>query len=222
MPWINLNAREIRAMDISSGDHIILQFSTFEDRFLGIVVDIKKAGRLLVFATLSEQVRKRVRMDGRAVVKYAYDGRLLGFSTRVLNTLPTKDTLIELAGPERVFEAEDRKEPRCACCYPAIIVEGERAARGVVEDMSASCARVRFLGNDLVPFPEEIGCPVRLTFHPFEMDENGYSVECSVVKAFMKNGERYTVLRFDESEKDVRRRIASFIEAQVCCSLPAM
>lgn len=209
-------------MDITAGDRIILQLSTFEDRFLGVVADVREDGRMLVFATMPPAALARIKVDTVASVKYAFDGRLLGFSTRVLNAIDAEDTLIELECPGTVFDAEDRMEPRCSCCYPAIVVENGRAAQGVVEDMSASCARVRYIGDGLSDFPEVLERPVTLTFHPFEMDEMGYSVGCAVAKAFMKNGERYVVLRFNDDEKDARKRISRFIEAQVCCALPIM
>lgn len=209
-------------MDIAAGDRIILKLSTFEDRFLGVVADLKEDGRLLVFATIPPAALARLKVDSTASVKYAYDGRLLGFTTRVINAVDSEDTLIELECPSSVFEAEDRREPRCDCCYPAVVVENGRAAQGVVEDMSASCARVRYIGEGLSDFPEKLERPVSLTFHPFEMDEVGYSVNCTVAKAFLKDGERYVVLRFNDDEKEARKRIASFIEAHVCSVLPTM
>ena len=209
-------------MDIVSGDRVIIQLSTFEDRFLGIVASIREDGRLMVFVTMPAAVRSRLRVDATASVKYAYDGRLLGFSSKVLNIVDHGDTLLELEGPGVVFDAEDRAEPRCACCYPAAVKEDGRAARGVVEDMSSSCARIRYIGDGLSDFPEETGRSVELVFHPFEMGEEGYSLGCTVAKSFMKNGERYVVLRFNADEKEALKRISGFIETQSCCILPPM
>lgn len=209
-------------MDIVSGDRIILQLSTFEDRFLGIVAGVGDDGRLMASVALPPAARNRLLVDTTASVKYAHDGRLLGFSTRVLNVWERSDTLVELEGPGIIFDAEERSEPRCNCCYPATMAEDGKAARGVVEDMSASCARVRYVGNGLVPFPEDPGRGVELTIHPFEMDEEGYSVGCTVIKSFMKNGERYVVLRFNSGDTDALRRISGFIETQSCCVLPTM
>ena len=209
-------------MDIQSGDRIILQLSTFEDRFLGIVAGVRDDGRVMASVSMPRMALDRLRLDPHASVKYAHDGRLLGFATRVINVWQQDDTLLELEGPGTIFDAEDRAEPRCNCCYPATLVEDGSAARGVVEDISASCVRVRYVGNGLTPFPEDTGRCIKLTFHPFEMDEDCYSVGCTVVKSFMKNGERYIVLRFNREEKDSLRRISGFIEAQSCCLLPTM
>jgi hypothetical protein len=209
-------------MDIVSGDRIILQLSTFEDRFLGIVAGVREDGRVMASVAMPAAALNRLRVDPHASVKYAHDGRLLGFSSRVLNIWQQDDTLVELEGPGTIFDAEERSEPRCNCCYPATMVEEGKAARGVVEDMSASCVRVRYVGNGLAPFPESSGRSVELTVHPFEMDEEGYSVGCSVVKSFMKNGERYIVLRFNSGDTDALRRISDFIETQACCILPTM
>lgn len=209
-------------MDIVSGDRIILQLSTFEDRFLGIVAGVSRDGRVLAAVSMPRAALDRLRIDSNASVKYAHDGRLLGFASRVLNYWEKDGVMVELEGPGTIFDAEERAEPRCRCCYPATMVEDGRAARGVVEDISASCVRVRYVGDGLSPFPEEPGRSVRLTFHPFEMKEERYAVGCSVVKSFMKNGERYVVLRFDSDDRDSLRRIAGFIEASACCVLPPM
>jgi hypothetical protein len=98
--------------------------------------------------------------------------------------------------------------------------EGETLVRAVVEDMSVSCCRVRFLGQESTVLSEEPGSRVRLTFHPFDMDGVGDSIGCSVLKHFMKDGERYVVLRYANDEPDTRKRISGFIEAQVCCLIP--
>ncbi|MBG0790106.1 MAG: PilZ domain-containing protein [Desulfovibrionaceae bacterium] len=209
-------------MDIESGGRIILQLSTFEDRFLGVVAGIRNDGRFMAFVTMPRAARDRLRVDDSAAVKYAYDGRLLGFSTRVLKVVDHEDTLLELEGPGVIFDAEERAEPRCACRYPATMSLNGQTVRGVVEDMSASCARLRLLDDWAGGFSAERGDSLTLTFHPFEMSANDYSIGCSVVKLFMKNGERYAVLRFDTGETDMLERISGFIEAQVCCALSLM
>jgi hypothetical protein len=207
-------------MDIVSGDRIILQLSTFEDRFLGTVADIRD-GRLMASVSMPPMVRDRLLVDVKASVKYAYDGRLLGFSSRVLNIAGGESAVVELEGPGEVFDAEERSEPRCICRYSATMTEGRKIAGGMVEDMSPSCARVRYIGDGLAGFPEELDRNVVLTFHPSELDDSGYSVGCVVSKSFMKNGERYIVLRFNPDEKEMLKRISGFIEAQVCCALPS-
>lgn len=209
-------------MDLVAGDKILLEFSTFGDRYLSIITDVKDDGSLCVYAPINPIVVQRLKTDNNARVRYAYDGRLMGFSTKVLNKVDAPGVIIELAAPDDVYDAEERDEVRCACRFPATVVEGDRAAQAVVEDMSASCSRVRFLNGGVVPFLEEIEREVRLTFHPFDMDNEGYSVGCVVKTAFMKDGERYAVLEFNKSETKARDRIASFIEAQVCCGIPRL
>jgi hypothetical protein len=209
-------------MDIAVGDSIILEVSTFEDRFLGMVAGLKPDGRLMVFADLPEAAVQRLRTDASALVRYAYEGKLLGFNTRVLSALEAPGTILELAAPKMVFDAEERSEPRCSCSFPAFVVNGQSAARGVLEDMSASCTRVRFMGDGEDGLPLEPGGGVRLTFHPFDMDGDGISVGCTVLKTFMKDHVHYAVLRFDNEEPDARKRISGFIEAQVCCRIPGL
>ena len=204
-----------------SGDKILMEFSTFGDRFLSIITDVKDDGRLMVYAPITPPVSQRLKTDKNVLVRYAHEGILRGFKTQVLSGGESANTIIELASPTDTFEAEDRAEPRCVCRFPATVVEGERAAQAVVEDMSTSCSRIRFLNGGLVPFVEETDKEVRLTFHPFEVGD-GYSVDCIVKNAFLKDGERYAVLEFKPEERDARKRIANFVEAQVCCGIPRL
>ncbi len=207
-------------MDLSVGDNILVEFSTFGDRFLSVVAKVEDDGRLIVYSPITAPIVERLKTDQFACVKYAYDGRLMGFSTRVLNAAEAPRSFIELAKPDTCYDAEDRSEPRCSCRFPAVVVEGDRATQAVVEDMSSSCSRIRFLNEDNFPLSENRESEVQLTFHPFDIQGDGYSVGCIVKNAFMKDGTSYAVLEFNKGEKDVRKRIARFIEAQVCCGIP--
>jgi hypothetical protein len=209
-------------MDIAVGDSVILEVSTFEDRFLGLVAGLKPDGRLMVFADLPETVKQRLKTDSFALVRYAFDGKLLGFDTRILGIPDAPGTILELAPPQKIFNAEDRSEPRCSCSFPAYVVNGRAAATGVLEDMSASCTRVRIMGDGTDGLFTEPGVRVVLTFHPFDMAGEGISVGCTVLKTFMKDHAHYAVLRFNNDEPDARKRISGFIEAQVCCRIPGI
>ncbi len=204
------------------GDKVLVEFSTFGDRFLGVVTDAKEGESFLLFASVPDIVLQRMKTDKHVLVRYAEEGVLLGFNSRLLNKIDNTSNVFELELPDEVFEAEERREPRCACRFPATVVEGERAAQAVVEDMSANCSRVRFLNGGLISFIEDVDREVRLTFHPFDVDDDGYSVDCVIKNAFVKDGERYAVLEFKSDEKDTRGRIARFVKTQVCCGYPRL
>jgi len=206
---------------LAAGDKVLMEFSTFGDRFLSIVTDVKEDGRLMVYSPITPLVSERLRTDRNVQVRFAHEGALRGFKTQVLSGGESANTILELAAPSDSYDAEERAEPRCSCRFPAMVVEGERAAQAVVEDMSTNCSRVRFLNGGLIPFVEDMARDVRLTFHPFEVGD-GYSVECVVRNAFIKDGERYAVLEFKPEERDARKRIANFVEAQVCCGIPRL
>lgn len=204
------------------GDKVLAEFSTFGDRFLGIITELKGDDRFLLFASLPDIILQRMKTDKHVLVKYAEEGKLLGFNSRVLNQVDNTSNVFELEMPDETFDAEERREPRCECRFPATVVEGERAAQAVVEDMSPNCSRVRFLNGGLISFIEDIERDVRLTFHPFDVNEDGYSVDCVVKNAFVKEGERYAVLEFKPEEIEARSRIARFVENQVCCGYPRL
>ncbi|MEF2232271.1 MAG: PilZ domain-containing protein [Pseudodesulfovibrio sp.] len=208
-------------MNIASGDKVLMEFSTFGDRFLSIVTDVRKDGRLLVYSPIPALVVERLRTDASAQVRFACEGRLKGFATRILNMVVAPGSVLELAPPDHVYDAEDRAEPRCQCRFPAEVADAGRTVRAVVEDMSVSCSRVRFLNGDAVPGGALGDREVRLTFHPFDM-ENGYSVNCDVKSSFIKDGARYAVLAFRPEESEARERINRFMEAQLCCGLPRL
>lgn len=208
-------------MDLAAGDKVLMEYSTFGDRYLSIVTDVKDDGRLYIFSPITAPVIERFKTDPKALLKYAHDGRLLGFSTRVLNRVEQPGTIVELAAPKDVFDAEERTVVRCCCRFPATVVGGDKTIQAVIEDMSVNYSRVRFFNGD-VSFFEDADHPVQLTFHPFDTEGDGYSVECVLRNSFMKNGMQYAVLEFNRSEVAARKRIASFIEAQVCCGIPRL
>ncbi len=198
-----------------------MEFSTFGDRFLSIVTDVKDDGRLLVFSPIPAPVVSRLKTDTKARVRFAFEGRLQGFRTEVLNTVSGPGAVLELAPPDDFYDAEDRFEPRCPCRFPAQVEVGDNAVRAVVEDMSSTCSRVRFLNGGLDSFFEVEGREVRLTFHPFDMKE-GYSVACVVKNTFIKDNTPYAVLAFKLEEAEARNRIEQFVEAQLYCGIPRL
>ncbi|MDC0335429.1 flagellar brake protein [Pseudodesulfovibrio sp.] len=201
------------------GEKVLIEFSTFGDRFLGIIADVTSDGRLVVYCTVPKEITHRLDSDDRVLVRFAEEGVLRGFRSRVLNAADSPDLVFELAQPHDIFDAEDRCEPRCSCHFPATVVEGGQAAQAVVEDMSSRCSRVRFLNGGLESFVEGFESEVRLTFHPFDMGD-GYSVGCVVRNTFIKDGARYAVLEFNPNETDACGQIERFVEAQVCCGIP--
>ncbi|WP_272701282.1 PilZ domain-containing protein [Desulfovibrio sp. Fe33] len=207
-------------MDIGIGDSILLEVSTFEDRFIALVSGVGRDGRLVVRAEVPSGVLDRIEADAFAEVLYAYDGRLLCFGTRILRVGGSHDARLELAAPKTFFAPEGRGEPRYACFFPASVSVGERVVNGVVDDISDSCARIRFPVAGQDDFPIETGGGVRLTIRPYGVKRSAVSVGCSVLKVFMKDHERYAVLRFENDEPDIRARISGFIKARVCCRIP--
>lgn len=219
-------------MRFMAGDKVLMEFSTFGDRFLCVVTEVAGDGRLFVYAPVPQPVHRRFATDRGARVRFAFEGTLRGFDTRVLNSGNPPGVILELAGPGSVYDAEDRREPRCSCRFPALVADKGGGVRAVVEDMSASCTRVRFVdgngrgtdsgggsvGNGLRSLSETAEAEVLLTFYPFDMGD-GCTVACVVRKIFMKDGTRFAVLEFKPGETAVRERIARFVEAQIGCGV---
>ena len=206
---------------IVAGDKVLMEFSTFGDRFLSVVTDVKDDGRLLVFSPISAPVVERLSTDTTAKVRFAHEGRLHGFKTRVLNRVDGPGGVLELAAPGGFYDAEDRCEPRCPVRFPAVIEHGGKSLTAVVEDMSATCSRVRFVNGGFASLGESEGGEVRLIFHPFDMGE-GYSVNCIVRNTFIRDDAPYAVLSFKSDETEARHKIEQFIEAQLFCGIPRL
>jgi len=205
-------------MPLAAGDKVLMEFSTFGDRFLCVITEVGEHGRLSAYAPVPPAVVERMAVDRNARVRFAQEGVLRGFDTRILNRDNPPGAILELAGPGRVYDAEDRAEPRCRCRFPAVVADGAGRVlvHGVLEDMSASCTRVRLTGDGRGSLVGGVGAEVRLTFHPFDPDE-GVTVACRVKKSFLKNSVGYLVLAFSPGETVARRRIARFVEAQLHC-----
>lgn len=206
---------------LAAGDRILLELSTFGDRFLSVVTGVGEDGRLFVHAPVPQSVVGRMKTDPRAVVRFAHEGALRGFRTKVLNQIKNPNEIIELAGPEDIFDAEERSEPRCQCRFPATVITNGLAARGLVEDMSSKFTRVRLLDDSVKPLPFVADQEVSLTFHPFDIS-NGCQVGCKVQKVFVREGDAYMLLEFDGTDEDMRSRIASFVDAQVAHGAPRL
>jgi len=202
------------------GAKVLIEFSTFGDRFLSVVADVKNDGRLLVYSPVSLPIIERLRTDQNVLVRFAHKGSLKGFRSRVLNQIESVHSLFELEKPIHTFDAEERSEPRCACHFPgSLVVEGERAALIVVEDMSAHSTRIRFLNGGLTPFLQDFsGLIVTLKFYPFNVDQ-GYAIDCRIKNLFIKDGIEYAVLDYEQDEFEMRSRIAQFIDSRLCCAL---
>ncbi|MUM77041.1 hypothetical protein GKC30_05295 [Pseudodesulfovibrio sp. F-1] len=210
-------------MPLVAGDKVLMEFSTFGDRFLCVITEVGEHGRLSAYAPVPPAVVERMAVDRSARVRFAQEGVLRGFETRILNRDNPPGVILELAGPGKVYHAEDRAEPRCRCRFPAVVADGAGRVlvRGVVEDMSASCTRVRLMGEGGVASVGGVGAEVRLTFHPFDPDE-GLMVACTVKKSFLKNSVAYLVLEYRSGETVARQRIARFVEAQLNCGEPRL
>lgn len=218
MGYMESSMRENGMMNIHVGDRVLLEFSTFGDRFISVVTVIGDDGRLFVHAPVTPPIIERLKTDTAAQVRFADQGRLIGFKTIVLNRVESANSIIELAGPSAFFDAEERTEPRCPCRFPAIISANGHALRCVVEDMSASCTRVRLLDNGgQSPFVS--GEQLTLTFHPFDVSE-GYKVGCIMRNVFTREGAVHMLLEFGRADKGMRTRIASFVDAQMACGIP--
>lgn len=202
---------------ISAGDKVLIQFSTFEERLLSVVIDVGEEGGLMVYAPLLPKIVQRLQSDSRVEVRFAYEGSLLGFHTRVGNPVENVMTVLELDPPRECYDAEERCEPRCPCCFPATVHFDDKMITAVVEDMSVVSTRIRLLTDSVLSLAN-VGSTVRLVFQPFD-EGVVYSIKCVVLNVFVKDGSQYGVLEFGSEQDDARQRIEQFVEGQLACGV---
>ncbi|WP_243545955.1 PilZ domain-containing protein [Pseudodesulfovibrio tunisiensis] len=203
-------------MRLVPGDKVLVEYSTFGDRLLSVIADVRNGNRLVVYSPLTPPILERLRTDSRALVKFVQEGRLRAFRSRVLNSVTALGELVELDYPGFAVDADERCEPRCGCRFPATVMLGERSMDAVVEDMSESCARVRFREPGSCLTDRDSDREVRLAFRPFD-PERGYDVSCEVQSVFMRDRDMHAVLRFSEKDREMRDRISRFVASQLQC-----
>ncbi|GEM_PF-1106035 len=197
-------------MALSVGDKVLMQYSTLGDRLLSVVTEVREGDCIIVYSPLSDIAVDRLREHNLAVIKYVSEGLLKGLRTRVLGEVRRGDELVTLAYPEEVVTAEERKEPRCSCCFPAMLdVKGE-LFEAHVADMSRSAFRIRFHDPSSVINGELDGENVRLEFFIFE-PANCYKVNCRVLKFFMKEYEKFAVLEIQDGE-EIKDKIVQYVD----------
>ena len=207
-------------MHLLSGDKVLVEYSTFGDRHLGVVADASVPESLLVFAPIPLGAAERSRKDPTITVRYVREGRFKGFTSSLCNTIAPPAGLLEIVRPELDEDLDDRLEPRCLCCFPAKIVFEGRTTDAVVEDMSASCARLRLAGPGSLPQPGDAQ-EVKLVFSPFDPDEQ-YGILSRVTKSFMVEGRRYLVLRYVATDVEMIHRISRFVDSRLGCGITSL
>lgn len=197
-------------MCFSVGDKVLMQYSTLGDKWLSVVTDVRENESITVCCRLTEKIVSHLQRHNTALVSLVSEGRLLGYKTRVLGGFAAGDDLVRLEYPREALDLEKRREPRCECCFPALLdVEGE-LHEAHVADMSHSAFRIR-LQDPSVAFNGALdGADAHLEFFIFE-PANAYRVKCRMLKTFMKNHERYAVLEIREGE-DIKDKIASYVQ----------
>lgn len=199
-------------MCISVGDKVLMQYSTLGDRLLSVVTDVLEGEYIIVYSPVSATAVYRLKKNNTAVIKYVSEGLLKGLKTHVLGELKAGDELIRLAYPKEEVEVEMRKEPRCPCCFPAMLEVDGQFYEAHVADMSSSAFRIRFHDPAVSMNGGLDSSEASLEFFIFE-PTNTYRVDCTILKAFMKDHEKFAVLKINGNQ-EIREKIAHYVATQ--------
>ncbi|WP_147821245.1 PilZ domain-containing protein [Salidesulfovibrio onnuriiensis] len=197
-------------MSISIGDKVLMQYSTLGDKWLCVVTEVRENESLTVCSHLSEKIVQHLKRHNTALIRFVSEGRLWGYKTRVLGDFAVGDELVRLAYPKDAVSMENRSEPRCQCCFPAMLDIGGELYEAHVADMSHSAFRIRLQDASVAFNGSMEGIDAQLEFFIFE-PANAYKVRCRLLKTFMKDHEKFAVLEIQDGE-DIKNKIACYVE----------
>lgn len=199
-------------MDIAVGDKVLMQYSTLGDRLLSVVTEVREGEFIIVYSPISPIIAERLRENNTAIIRYIVEGMLRGYKTHVLDPVTAEDELIRVAYPRLRTDVEERKEPRCPCCFPAMLHVGGELYEAHIADMSSSALRIRFHDSSTALYGNLDGTGVLLEFFIFE-PSNTYKVKCRVLRSFMREQEKFAVLEIQDGE-EIKAKIARFVQSQ--------
>lgn len=201
-------------MHLSVGDQLLVQFGTFGDRLISVVVDMEPGQDISIFLKIPDSILSRIKDIGTVNAQYVQHSTLMGFSTSILNYCSSPACVLKLAWPQTIESQDLRQEKRLQCNFPGTLTVDAQPYRCMVEDLSASGARVRILQHTEMDVRSIFEESSNLTLDFFVLEErNRYSFTCSLHQEFIKDSERYVVLMISEREEAFRRILNNYIQA---------
>ncbi len=201
-------------MQLNVGDQMLIQFGTFGDRLLSVVVDIDEGRQISIFLQVPPIIIERIQKINTVTAQFVFESTLMGFSTTILSWCNSPTCVIQLVYPDTIEAQDQRKEKRLSCNFPATLTANGRPYRCLIENLSKSGVRLRVIQpTDLNVRCVFEGCE-KLVLDFFVLEErNTYTFPCQLRHEFIKDSQRYAVLIIPETETSIRRILESYIQA---------
>jgi c-di-GMP-binding flagellar brake protein YcgR len=166
---LELSSLPISAQDL--GGLITMEFEGLQGRFQSRIEEITPEGDLVLQIPPGVITRHPLRAGDTVTARYAHQGTIYGFRTRVKShALQPRPTMV-LARPVTIGTLRLRRDDRVPCLIPTTARVGERSLAGMIVDLSRNGCRFAF-----EPAPGEVpaladGEEVELRFPLFHLDE---------------------------------------------------
>ena len=132
---------------IDVGTQVLMQIKGVVGRLPSQFIG-RDGDRYMIFKLPRAQVNLSMRLvkGVPVVVRYRHQGRIFGFESMILDSVPEPFGLLFLTCPNIIEEHKLRKSPRLDCYVPCSVELSTGAASGVIVNMSTQGARCIFSG----------------------------------------------------------------------------
>jgi c-di-GMP-binding flagellar brake protein YcgR len=153
------------------GAMLTLEFEGLQGRFTSTLAGVTGKGELMVRIPRPVTIRHPLHRGDTVVARYAHEGTVYGFRTRVLAHALRPFPVMILARPSDIGTMLLRRAERVPCLIPATVVKGTRALTGMILDLGRGGCRFACEPAYGESLEFEMGASVELRFPLFRMDE---------------------------------------------------
>ncbi len=201
-------------MLLNVGDQMLIQFGTFGDRLLSVVVDIEEDRQISIFLQIPPIIIERIQKINTVNAQFVFESTLMGFSTTILSWCSSPTCVLQLAYPDAIETQDQRKEKRLSCHFPATLTANGRPYRCLIENLSRSGVRLRVTQPTDMKIRSLFEDCEELVLDFFVLEErNSYSFPCQLHHEFIENSLRYVVLWIPKTETGIRHILENYIQA---------
>ena len=200
------------------GTRMLLELSGLEDK-LGTVCVGYQRGRFIIVQmppsneTGREVLHQMLYPDNTVIVRYLYEGLVVGFSARIIKYIPLPFPLLFLTFPRRLESHALRKHKRVSCCVPGNIRLDEAVIPGMLTDLSVSGCQFSFTYDG--PAPDlPIDAAVNLNCDLLVGNDNG-TLHCIVKRADAAANKMDIGLKFKTMSEQTREALTAYLDIAV-------
>jgi len=128
-------------LNMELGAQLFLQIEGSEIRIKCNLVGVLPQSCLMIQTPLIKNKAKFLNKDDDIIIRYIHHGKVLGFLSKVIESLENPFDITYISYPKKVEEINLRKHSRIVCYIPAKLKWAELSFKGVVSDISEGGVR---------------------------------------------------------------------------------